>query len=226
MDHTETSIPPTGEVPQLPRLLCFYRLQPRTPSQSPQIRFHHWKGIWDTGRVCKEDGKDQPVPSVPLQTEVLVERSMTSLVGSPEGNQTNARAGFQHLTKGEFTQNRGLLAPFSAPSYKGKASKSPFILGPSFSFCNMVSHPKGEITQDYPFRVKTLCWQHLYSYTPMPTTLCLGAVLSPDKETTSTAPGGNPSPEPWGPTCSMSTWPVTTVEIKPLPFRKSIINEN
>lgn len=154
MDRTETSIPPTGEVPQLPRLLRFYRLQPRTPTQSPQMRFHHWKGIWDTGRICKGDGKDQPVPSVPLQTEVLVERSMTSLVGSPEGNQTNARADFQHLTKGEFIQNRGLLAPFSAPSYKGKAGKSPFILGPSFSFCNMVSHPKREITQDYPFRVK------------------------------------------------------------------------
>lgn len=149
---------------------------------------------------------------------------MTPLVGSPEGNQTNARADFQHLPKGEFIQNRGLLAPFSAPSYKGKAGKSPFILDPSISFCNMVSHPKGEITQDYPFWVK-LCAGNTSIICPMPTTPCLGTVLSPDKETTSTAPSGNPSPEPWGPTCSMSTWPVTTAEIKPPPFRKSIISK-
>lgn len=174
MDHIETLIPPTGDVPQLPKLLHFYRLQLKPPSQSPQ-------GIWDTGRTCKEDGKDHPVPLVPLQTEVLFGRSMTSLVGFPEGNQTNASADFQHFTKREFIQNRGLLCPFSAPSYKGKAGNSPFILGPSFFFCNMVSHPKGEITQDYTSWVKhsagstcILC--------PMPTIPCLGTVLSPDKE--------------------------------------------
>lgn len=122
-DRTETSIPPTGEVPQLPRLLSFHRLQPKPPSQSPYMSFHCWKGIWDTGRTCKEGGKKQSIPLVPLQTEALVGRSMTSLVGSPEGKQTNPRADFQRVTKGEFIQNTRLPAPLLAPSYKGKTYK-------------------------------------------------------------------------------------------------------
>lgn len=141
-----------------------------------------------------------------LSRQKLVGRSMTSLVGSPEGNQTNSRADIQHLTKGEFIQNRGILAPFSSSSYKGKADKSPFILGPSFSFCNMASHPKGEITQDYPSWVKH-CAGSTCILWPMPTTPGLGTMLSPDKKTTSTAPGGNPSPRPWGLPHQTSTWP-------------------
>lgn len=125
---------------------------------------HHWKGIWDTGRTCKEDGKKQSVPLVSLQTEVLVGRSITSLVGSPEGKQTNPRADFQHLIKGEFIQTRGLLAPFSAPSYKGKAGKSPFILGPSFS---------SKVTLDYLSWVKH-CAGSTCILCSMPTVPCLG----------------------------------------------------
>lgn len=84
------------------------------------MHFHHWKGIWDTGRTCKEDGKDQPVPLVPLQTEVLVGRPVTSPVGSPEGNQTNARIfRFQHSTKMEFIQ-KGSLVPSQHHLTKGR----------------------------------------------------------------------------------------------------------
>lgn len=61
-DHTETSILPAGEAPQPPMLLQSYRLQPTPPSLSPQMPFYHWKGIWDTVRTRKEDGKDRPVP--------------------------------------------------------------------------------------------------------------------------------------------------------------------
>lgn len=225
MDRTETSIPATGEVPQLPRLLCFYGLQPKPPSQSPQMRFHHWKGTWDTGRTCKEDGKDQPVPLVPLQTEVLGGTSMTSLVGSPEGNQTNARADFQHFTKKEFIQNRGLPTPFLAPSYKGKAAKSPFILAPSFSLCNVVSHPKGEMTQDYPSWVKH-CAGSTCILCPVPTAPCLGTLLSPDKEPPAQHLVAILPSEPWGLTHSTSTWPATTAEIKPPPFRKRVISKD
>lgn len=182
------------------------------------MHFHHWKGIWDTERTCKEDSKDQPVPLVPLQTEGLVGRSMTSLVGSPEGNQTNASAYFQHFTKRDFIQNRGLLCPFSAPSYKGKTGKSPFILSASFSFCNMVSHPKGEITQDYP--AGSTCILCL-----MPTAPCLGTMLSPDKEPPAQHLVAILPPSP-GDQRSTSTWPATTVEIKTPPFRKSIISKD
>lgn len=129
-DHTKTSIPPAAEAPQLPRPLQLYRLQPTPPSQSPQMPFYHQKGVWDTLRTLKEDGKDQPTPAEPLWTEALVRRLVLRSVGSAERNHTAARADLQHLTV--YLKPRALSSPLRCHRTEGRQASHRL-------FCALVS---------------------------------------------------------------------------------------